>query len=100
MQDREGKERQNKAANTIIKGVKDYRKNECTLDLAKDFLKDELLWQGQICQAWRVGKFNGERARPIKFIMPRLCDKYIILRKKNLLRGSHLFLEADLTVRQ
>ena len=46
MQDSEGKERQNRAANIIIKGVKDYGKNECTLDLARDFLKDKLLWQG------------------------------------------------------
>jgi hypothetical protein len=52
MQDRESKERQDRAKNIIIKGVKDYGKNECTLDLARDFLKDELQWQGQICQAW------------------------------------------------
>jgi len=58
------------------------------------------LWQGQICQAWRVGKFNGERARPIKVIMLSLCDKYIIISKKHLLRGSHFFLEEDLTMRQ
>lgn len=100
MQDRESKERQNRAANIIIKGVKDYGKNECTLDLARDFLKDKLLWQGQICQVWRVGKFNGERARPIKVIMPSLRDKYIILYKKHLLRGSRFFLEEDITVRQ
>ncbi len=100
MQDSEGKERQNRAANIIIKGVKDYGKNECTLDLARDFLKDKSLWQGQICQAWRVGKFNDERARPIKVIMPSLRDKYIILSKKHLLRGSRFFLEEDLTVKQ
>ena len=70
------------------------------LDLARDFLKDKLLWQGQICQAWRVGKFNGERAKPIKVVMPSLHDKYIILSKKHLLRGSHFFLKEDLTVKQ
>ena len=80
--------------------MKDYGKNECTLDFARDFLKDKLLWQGQICQAWRVGKFNRERARPIKVIMPSLHDKYIILSKKHLLRGSWFFLEEDLTVTQ
>jgi hypothetical protein len=100
MQDRESKERHDRATNIIIKGVKDYGKNECTLDLARDFLKDKLQWQGQICQAWRVGKPNGERARPIKFIMPNLCDKDIILSKKQFLRGSRFFLEEDLTVRQ
>ena len=41
MQDREGKERQNRVANIIIKGVEDYGKNECTLDLARDFLKNK-----------------------------------------------------------
>jgi hypothetical protein len=82
MQDRESKERHDRATNIIIKGVKYYGKNECTLDLARDFLKDKLQWQGQICQAWRVGKPNGERARPIKVIMSNLCDKEIILSRK------------------
>ena len=71
--------------------MKDYGKNECTLDLARDFLKDKLQWQGQICQAWRVGKPNGERARPIKVIMSNLCDKEIILSRKQFLRGSRFF---------
>jgi len=100
MQDRESKERLDRATNIIIKGVKEYGKNECTLDLARDFLKDKLQWQGQVCQAWRVGKLNGERARPIKVILPNLHDKDIILRKKQLLRGSRFFIEEDLTVRQ
>jgi len=100
MQDRESKERQDRATSIIIKGVKDYGKNECTLDLARDFLKDKLQWQGQICQAWRVGKPNSERARPIKVIMPNLRDKDIILSRKQFWRGSQFFLEEDLTVRQ
>ena len=32
--------------------------------------------------------------------MPKLHDKYIILSKKYLLRGSRFFLEEDLTVKQ
>ena len=80
--------------------MKDYGKNECTLDLARDFFKDKLQWQGKICQAWRVGKPNGERARPIKVIMPSLHDKDIILSRKQFLRGSRFFLEEDLSVRQ
>jgi hypothetical protein len=100
MQDRESKERHDRATNIIIKGVKDYGKNECTLDLARDFLKDKLQWKGQIRQAWRVGKPNGERVRPIKVIMPNLCDKEIILSRKQFLRGSRFFLEEDLTVRK
>ena len=75
--------------------MKDYAKNEWTLDLARDFLKEKLLWQGQICQEWRVGKFNGERARPIKIIMPILHDKYIILSKNKFFMGSHLFIEKE-----
>ena len=80
--------------------MKDYGKNECTLDLARDFLKDKLQWQGKICQAWKVGKSNGERSRPIKVIMPNLRDKDIILSRKHFLRGSWFFLEEDLTVRR
>ena len=39
-QGKETKERQDKATNIIIKGVRDYGKNECTPELANDFLKD------------------------------------------------------------
>jgi hypothetical protein len=100
MQDRESKERQDRATSIIIKGVKDYGKNECTLDLERDCLKDKLQWKRQICQAWRVGKPNGERARPIKVIMANLRDKDIIISRKKFLRGSQFFLEEDLTIRQ
>ena len=40
------------------------------------------------------------RVRPIKVIMPSLRDKYTILSKKHLLRGSRFFLEEDLTIKQ
>jgi hypothetical protein len=56
MQSRENKERQGRAANIIIKGVREYGKNERTLDLTSEFMKDKLLWQGRIFQARRVGK--------------------------------------------
>jgi hypothetical protein len=92
MQGRENKERQDRAANIIIKGVREYRKNECTLDLASEFLKDKLFWHGRICQAWRVGKPSGERARPIKVIMSSIHDKQILLGKKQLLRGSRFLM--------
>jgi hypothetical protein len=47
-----------------------------------------------------VGKPSGERARPIKFIMSSIRDKQILLGKKQLLRGSHFFLDEYLTIRQ
>ena len=37
-QDREVKERQLRASNIIIKGIKDYGEGEHTLDLTRDFL--------------------------------------------------------------
>ena len=46
MQDREIKERKVRETNIIIKGVREYGKKECTLDLASEFLKDKFLWQG------------------------------------------------------
>ena len=51
IQDNEIRERQVRATNIIIKGVRDYGENEGTLDLARDFLSDMMLWQGKICQA-------------------------------------------------
>jgi hypothetical protein len=47
-----------------------------------------------------VGKASGERARPIKVIMSSMSDKQILLGKNQLLRGSHFFLDEDLTIRQ
>jgi len=99
-QGNETKERQARATNVIIKGVREYGKNECTPELASDFLKDKLNWQGQICQAWRVGKPSDERARPIKVIMESARDKQTLLIKKHLLKGSRFFLEEDLTIMQ
>lgn len=99
-QGREIKERQSKATNVIIKGVKEYGRGEHNLDLARDFLRDMVAWQGQICQAWRVGKFCDEKTRPIKVIMSSICDRQGVLSKKQLLRGSLFFLDEDLTVRQ
>ena len=99
-QDKEVKERQLRASNIIIKGIKDYGEGEHTLDLTRDFLQDVLLWQGQICQAWRVGKPHAERNRPIKVVMPSISDKQNLLNKKQLLRGSRFVLEEDLTMRQ
>jgi hypothetical protein len=100
MESREKKERQGRATNIIIKSVREYGKNEHTLDLTSEFLKDKLLWQGRICQAWRVGKPSGERDRPIKVIMSSIHDKQILLGKKQLLRDSCFFLDEDLTIRQ
>ena len=45
-QGKETKEKQDKATNIRIKDVRDYGKNECTPELASDFLKDKLHWQG------------------------------------------------------
>ena len=98
--DDEIRERKVRAENIIIKGVRDYGENEGTLDLARDFLRDKMLWQGRICQAWRVGKHSDERATPIKVTMSSTHDKQILLSKKQLLRGSHFFLEEYLTIRQ
>jgi hypothetical protein len=47
-----------------------------------------------------VGKPSGERARPTKVIMSSICDKQILLGKKQPLRGSRFFLDEDLTIRQ
>ncbi|XP_059066056.1 uncharacterized protein LOC131857459 [Cryptomeria japonica] len=100
MQEKEFKERQDREANLIIKGVKEYGVKEHTLDLANDFLSDMVRWQGKIFQAWRVGNIFDDRVRPIKFILSDVHDKHILLSKKQLLRGSRFFLDEDLTVRQ
>jgi hypothetical protein len=42
MKSREKKERQGREANIIIKGVREYGKNERILDLTSEFFKDKL----------------------------------------------------------
>lgn len=60
-QEIEQKERQDIKTNFIIRGIRDYGKNESTLNLTRDFLKEKLHWKGQICQERRVGRICEER---------------------------------------
>ena len=68
--------------------------------MAREFLKEKLHWKGEIFQARRVGKICEERPRPIKVTMETVQDKHQLLRKKKLLKGSHFFLDEDLTIKQ
>lgn len=84
----------------IIRGIRDYGKNESTLNLTRDFVKEKLQWKGQICQTRRVGKICEERPRPMKVAMESVQDKHHLLGKKKLLKDSHFFLDEDLTNKQ
>lgn len=95
--EREHKEIKGRETNFIFKGIRDYGKIESTLNLTRDFLKEKLHWKGQICQERRAGKICEERPRPIKVTMVSVQDKHHILGKKRLLKGSHFFLDGDLT---
>lgn len=99
-QGREHKDKKYRETNFIITGKSDYGNNESSLNLTIDFLKEKLYWRGQICQARRVGKICEERPRPIKVIMVSVQDKHYLLSKKKLLKGSHYFLDEDLTSKQ
>jgi hypothetical protein len=48
---KEEKDKQGKAANIIIKGLRDIGENERTNILVRDFLKDKLKWTGCIHHA-------------------------------------------------
>ncbi|XP_057854166.2 uncharacterized protein LOC131064153 [Cryptomeria japonica] len=100
IKEKEFKEMQDREANLIIKGVKEYGEKEHTLHLASDFLRDMVRWQGKICQVWRVGKICNDRVRPVKVILSDVRDKHNLLNKKQLLRGSRFFLDEDLTIKQ
>lgn len=60
-QEREHKDRKHRETNFIIIGISDYGKNESTLNLTRDFLKEKLHWRWKICQERRVGKICEER---------------------------------------
>ena len=47
-QEREHKERKDMETSFIIRGIRDYGKNESTLNLRRDFLKEKLHWKGKI----------------------------------------------------
>ena len=99
-QEREHKERKERETNFIIRGIRDYGNNESTFNLTREFLREKLQWRGKICQARRVGKICEERPRPIKVIMASVQEKHHLLSKKKLLKGSHFFLDEDLTSKQ
>jgi len=68
--------------------------------LTRDFLKEKLHWKGKIFQAKRVGRICEERPRPIKVTMASVQDKHQLLGRNKLLKGSHFFLDEDLTKKQ
>lgn len=98
-QEREHKERKDREIKFIIRGIRDYGKNESTLNLTRYFLKEKLHWKGKIYQARKVWKICEERPQPIKVTMASVQDKHQQLGKK-LLKSSHFFLDEDLTNKQ
>ena len=43
--------------NFIIRGIRDYRKNESTLNLTRDFLKEKLHWKGKFAKQGGLGGY-------------------------------------------
>jgi hypothetical protein len=67
----------------------------------RDFLKDKLKWIGCIHQASEIGhKIEGGRDRHVRDILRNIEDKNMILRNRGLLRGTHIYLDEDLTLAQ
>ena len=98
---REEKERNEKAANIVIKGLRDYGEQEKTTDLVKDFFKDQLDWHGTTIQSQRIGKWiRGGKDRHVRVTMRSTGDKNIIFSKRKFLRGTHIYLDDDLTITQ
>ena len=64
---KEEHDKQSKATNIIIKGMRDFGENERMDTLARDFLKDKLKWTGSIHQASRIGrKLEGKKYRHMR----------------------------------
>ncbi|KAH9323344.1 hypothetical protein KI387_017983 [Taxus chinensis] len=98
---KEEKDQQDKALNFIIKGLRDFGERERTDILTRDFLKDQLKWTGYIQQANRIGKgIEGGRDRHVRVVMRNIEDKQAILKSRGLLRGTHIYLDEDLTFAQ
>lgn len=98
---REEKDKQSKVTHIIIKGLRDFGEKERTDILTRDFLKDKLNWTGNIQQANRIGKkVDGGKDRHVRVILRNLEDKNRILKNRGLLRGTHIYLDEDLTFEQ
>ena len=101
IQIKEEHDRQSKATNIIIKGLRDFGENERTDTPARDFLKDQLKWTGSIHQASRIGrKLEGEKDRHVRVSLRSIEDRNMILRNRGLLRGTHIYLDEDLNFAQ
>jgi len=57
-------------------GIRGYGKNEITLILKGEFLKEKLNWKGKFIQVRRVGKICEERHKPTKVIMESVKYKH------------------------
>lgn len=98
---REEKEINKRAANLIIKGLREYGEQETTKELVKDFLKDQFEWNGVVMQTQRIGRWTkGCKDRHVTVTMKNAEDKNHIMRKKRSLKGTHIYLDDDLTITQ
>ena len=69
--------------------------------LARDFLRDKLNWTGYIQQANRIGrKTKNGKDRHVRVSLKSIEDKMDILNNSGLLKGTHIYLDEDLTPEQ
>ena len=98
---KEEKDRNKKATNLIIKGPRDYGEQESAKELTKNFLRDQLDWNGAILQTQRIGKWiKGSKGRHVRVTMRNTKDKNKILSNRRFLKGTHIYLDDDLAITQ
>ena len=72
-----------------------------TIDLVKDFFKNQLDQHGTTIQAQRIKKWiRGGKDRHVRVTMRSTGDKNNIFSKRKFLRGTHIYLDDDLTLTQ
>ena len=72
-----------------------------TIDLVKDFFKNQLDQHGTTIQAQRIGKrIRGGKDKHVRATMRSTRDKNNIFSKRKFLRGPHIYLDDDLTITQ
>lgn len=98
---REENNRNVRAVNVIVKGLKDYDEKETTKELAKDCFRDELQWTGIIQQANKIGKWVKDgKSRHVRVTLANIEDKNRLLRNKKFLKGTQIYLDENLTIVQ
>ncbi len=94
-------ENRSRRQNIVVKGIDDKEGEtwEESKNKVEEILDRKMKIKVDIVRAHRVGRFNARYGRPIVVKLEKERDKEMVMRKKNELKGSLVFIEEDYSLK-